>query len=128
MVRAGSTRCIPTSDMNSQLKLGSMVSLNACRMGNQPSVTPKRYSAPMASQKYGKEPMKIRMGGSAESMAPPRRHAARMPSRLPTTAAITSAVPPSRRVHPTCEAITSVTGVGKREMETPIWPVTMLCR
>ena len=89
-------------------------------MGNQPRTTPNRYSAPIASQKYGNEPMKISSGGSAESIAPPRRQAARMPSRLPTTAAITSAVPPSRRVQPIWDAMTSVTGVGKREMETPI--------
>ena len=120
IVSAGSTRCAPTSPMKSQVNPGSSPSVKAWRMGNQPSTTPNRYRAPIASQKYGNEPMKTRSGGRAESRTPPRRQAARMPSRLPMTAAMTSAVPPSRRVQPIWLAMTSVTGVGKREMETPI--------
>ena len=116
----------PTSPMNSQVKPGSSPSVNAWRSGNQPSTTPNRYSAPIASQKYGNEPMKTRIGGRAESTTPPRRQAARMPSRLPTTAAMISAVPPSRSVQPIWLAMTSVTGVGKREIETPSCPVKML--
>ncbi len=95
-------------------------------MGNQPRLTPNRYSAPIASQKYGNEPTKISRGGKAESRTPPRRQAATMPSRLPSTTAMTSATPPSSRVQPICEPITSETGVGKREMEMPRSPVKTL--
>ena len=82
----------------------------------------------MASQKYGKEPMKTSTGGRIESSTPPRRQAARMPRELPTTTAMISAVPPSSSVQPIWLAMTSVTGVGNREMETPMSPVKMLCQ
>lgn len=67
--------------------------------------------------------MNTRMGGSAESKTLPRRQAARMPSRLPTMNAMISAVRPSSTVQPIWLAMTSVTGVGKREMENPMSPL-----
>ena len=39
-----------------------------------------------------------------------------------------SAVPPSSSVQPIWLAMTSVTGVGNREIETPMSPVKMLCQ
>lgn len=67
--------------------------------------------------------MKTSSGGKTESRTPPRRQAARMPSRLPMTTAMTSAVPPRSRVQPIWEAMTSETGVGKRDREMPMFPV-----
>lgn len=69
--------------------------------------------------------MKTSSGGNTESSRPPRRQAAMMPSRLPMTTAMTRAVPPSSSVQPIWEAMTSETGVGKREMEIPMFPVQM---
>jgi hypothetical protein len=46
-----------------------------------------------------------------------------MPSRLPSSAAMMRAVALSSSVQPICDAMTSVTGVGNREMEMPRLPL-----
>ena len=78
----GSTRWTATSEMNSAENAGVRPAVKACRNGNQPSVTPNRYSAPMASKKYGNDPTKTRQGWKVESRKPPRRQAARMPEQV----------------------------------------------
>ena len=64
-----------TSPMNSRENEGLRPVEKAWLSGSQPRVTPNRYRAPMASQKYGNDPTKISSGGKTESRnfaAPPR--------------------------------------------------------
>ncbi|MNU02657.1 hypothetical protein D3C72_2464330 [compost metagenome] len=67
--------------------------------------------------------MKMSRGGTKESRTPPRRQAARMPSTLPMTTAMISDTKPSRNVQPMTLEMTSITGVGNREIEKPRLPV-----
>ena len=61
---AGRMRWYATSPMKARENSGVMPTPYACRTGNHPSVTPNTYSSPIASQKYGNEPMKMRKGGT----------------------------------------------------------------
>ena len=67
-------------------------------------------------------------GVSTLSTIPPRRHAAIIPIAVPSTKASTNAVPTRKIEYGSVLPITSETGAGKFEVETPKSPVAICFR
>src|SRR6184192_1759295 len=96
--------------------------------GTQPSLIEKNQIASNASQKYGKAEVMTKIGGSAPSRKPPRRHAETSPINVPSRNAITVVRPTSPSVHGRACSTWWLTASGKNVSEVPKRPLAMLPR
>ena len=81
--------------MNGQLKPGTSPLSYACWIGNQPALSPRKYTPSNAVKKAGNALRAIMPGTTNVSSAPPRRQAAIIPIAVPNTNASRNAIPTS---------------------------------